>query len=303
MNKMLESAISEWRDWITNEKRLSNNTILSYVRDLRSFMNFMNSHYGIQMEFKDLKKINEDDLTGWFFQRIKNNLSQRSNARALSSIKSFFTFLTKKRLIKSSVILFINGPKFRNSLPRPLTKNQVNEIFRFVKYEKTKWILIRNLSVLILMWGYGLRIGEVLNLRKKDLSFSGIRIKGKGGKIRVIPMLEKFILFIKTLEKECPFTLESEQFFFRGKRGGTLQPTIIQKLIRDIRKTLCFSENVTPHSLRHTFASELLENFADLRTIQELLGHSSLSTTQRYTAVSTKRIQNMLEKNHPLSDS
>lgn len=303
MNKMLESAINEWRDWITNEKRLSNNTILSYVRDLRSFVSFMHSHYGIQMEFKDLEKINEDDLTGWFFQRIKNNLSQRSNARALSSIKSFFTFLTKKRLIKSSVILFINGPKFRNSLPRPLTKNQVNEIFRFVKYEKTKWILIRNLSVLILMWGYGLRIGEVLNLRKKDLSFSGIRIKGKGGKIRVIPMLEKFIIFIKTLEKECPFVLESDQFFFRGKRGGTLQPTVIQKLIRDIRQTLCLSENVTPHSLRHTFASELLENFTDLRTIQELLGHSSLSTTQRYTAVSTKRIQNMLEKNHPLSDN
>ena len=303
MNKMLESAINEWRDWITNEKRLSNNTILSYVRDLRSFVSFIHSHYGIQMEFKDLEKINEDDLTGWFFQRIKNNLSQRSNARALSSIKSFFTFLIKERLIKSSVILFINGPKFRNSLPRPLTKNQVNKIFRFVQYEKTKWILIRNLSVLILMWGYGLRIGEVLNLRKKDLSFSGIRIKGKGGKIRVIPMLEKFIIFIKTLEKECPFILESDQFFFRGKRGGTLQPTIIQKLIRDIRKTLCFSENVTPHSLRHTFASELLENFTDLRTIQELLGHSSLSTTQRYTAVSTKRIQNMLEKNHPLSDN
>ena len=303
MNKILESAINEWCDWITNEKRLSNNTILSYVRDLRSFVKFINSHYGNQMEFKDLKKINEEDLTGWFFQRIKNNLSQRSNARALSSIKSFFTFLTKKRLIKSSVILFINGPKFRNSLPRPLTKNQVNEIFRFVKYEKTKWILIRNLSVIILMWGYGLRIGEVLNLRKKDLSLSGIRIKGKGGKIRVIPMLEKFIIFIRTLEKECPFVLESDQFFFRGKRGGTLQPTIIQKLIRDIRKTLCFSENVTPHSLRHTFASELLENFADLRTIQELLGHSSLATTQRYTAVSTKRIQNMLEKNHPLSDN
>ena len=303
MNKTLESAINEWSDWITNERRLSNNTILSYVRDLRSFVKFINSHYGNQMEFKDLKKINEEDLTGWFFQRIKNNLSQRSNARALSSIKSFFTFLIKKRLIKSSVILFINGPKFRNSLPRPLTKNQVNEIFRFVKYEKTKWILIRNLSVIILMWGYGLRIGEVLNLRKKDLSLSGIRIKGKGGKIRVIPMLEKFIIFIRTLEKECPFVLESDQFFFRGKRGGTLQPTIIQKLIRDIRKTLCFSENVTPHSLRHTFASELLENFADLRTIQELLGHSSLSTTQRYTAVSTKRIQNMLEKNHPLSDN
>lgn len=303
MSKILESVINEWCDWITNEKRLSNNTILSYVRDLRSLISFMSSHYGNHIEFKDLKKVNEDDLTGWFFQRIKNSISQRSNARALSSIKSFFTFLTKKKLINSSIVLFINGPKFRNSLPRPLTKKQVNEIFRFIKYEKTKWILIRNLSVIILMWGYGLRISEVLNLRKKDLSFSGIRIKGKGGKIRVIPMLEKVIIFIKTLEKECPFILENDQFFFRGKRGGELQPTVIQKLIRDIRKTLCFSEKVTPHSLRHTFASELLENFTDLRTIQELLGHSSLSTTQRYTAVSTTRIQNMLEKNHPLSDN
>ena len=303
MNKIVESVICEWSNWIKNEKRLSNNTILSYIRDLKSFMSFLDSHYGNQIEFKDIERVSEDDITGWFFQRIKNSISQRSNARALSSIKSFFTFLTKKKLIKSSAILFINGPKFKNSLPRPLTKKQVAEIFKFVKYEKTKWILIRNLSVIILMWGYGLRISEVLNLRKKDLNFSGIRIKGKGNKIRVIPILEKVIFFIKTLEKECPFILENDQFFFRGKRGGALQPTVIQKLIRDIRKTLYFSEKVTPHSLRHTFASELLENFTDLRTIQELLGHSSLSTTQRYTAVSTTRIQNMLEKNHPLSDN
>jgi len=301
MTKPLELVINEWCDWVINEKRLSNNTALSYIRDLRSFFSFLNSHYGNQVEFKDLIKINEDDLTGWFFQRIKNSVSQRSNARALSSIKSFFIFLTKKKLIKSSVILFINGPKFSNSLPRPLTKKQVDQIFRFVKYEKRKWILIRNLSVIILMWGYGLRISEVLNLRKKDFNSNEIRIKGKGNKIRVIPMLEKVIIFIKTLEKECPFVLENDQFFFRGKRGRRLQPTIIQKLIRDIRKTLSLSENVTPHSLRHTFATELLENFTDLRTIQELLGHSSLSTTQKYTAVSAKRIKNMLEKNHPLS--
>ena len=303
MNKPLESVINEWCDWIISEKRLSNNTILSYVRDFRSFIDFLGLHYGNQIEFEDLRKVNEDDLTGWFFQRIKNHVSQRSNARALSSIKSFFLFLTKKKLIKSSVILFINGPKFSNSLPRPLTKKQVDAMFRFIKYEKTKWILIRNLSVIILMWGYGLRISEVLNLRKKDFSLNEIRIKGKGNKIRVIPIFEKVVIFIKTLEKECPFILENDQFFFRGKRGGALQPTVIQKLVRDIRKKLSFSGNVTPHSLRHTFATELLENFTDLRTIQELLGHSSLSTTQRYTAVSTKRIQNMLEKNHPLSDN
>ena len=164
MNKTLELVIGEWCDWVTNEKRLSKNTVLSYVRDLRSFVSFLNLHYGNQIEFKDIKKINEDDLTGWFFQRIKNSISQRSNARALSSIKSFFTFL-KKKLIKSSVILFINGPKFRNSLPRPLTKNQVNEIFRFVKYENKmdsdkKFISI-NFNV-----GLWFKNREVLNLEK-----------------------------------------------------------------------------------------------------------------------------------------
>ena len=153
------------------------------------------------------------------------------------------------------------------------------------------------------MWGYGLRISEVMNLKKKNFHDNNIRIKGKGNKIRIIPILEKVINFIKTLEKECPFVIEDSQPFFKGKRGKALQPTVIQKLIRDVRKAFSLSDNVTPHSLRHTFATELLENFTDLRTIQELLGHSSLSTTQRYTSVSSKRILQMLEKNHPLSEN
>ncbi len=139
-------------------------------------------------------------------------------------------------------------------------------------------------------------------MKKKDLETSSIRIKGKGGKIRIIPILEQISCFIKSLDRECPFIIKDNDILFKGVRGKNLQPTIIQKLIRDLRKNLILPENFTPHSLRHTFATELLENFVDLRTIQELLGHSSLSTTQRYVSVSTSRIQSMLEKNHPLSD-
>ncbi len=303
MINSLELEIHKWCDWIKNEKRLTENTVSSYIRDIRSFMNFLHLHYNNELIVKDMGTINEDDLTGWFFQRIKKGISQRSNARALSSIKSFLTFLVKKKQIESSPILFVNGPKFTNSLPRPLTKQQVFEIFKFVKSEKTKWILIRNLSIIILMWGYGLRISEVMNLKKKNFHDNNIRIRGKGNKIRIIPILEKVINFIKTLEKECPFVIEDSQPFFKGKRGKALQPTVIQKLIRDVRKAFSLSDNVTPHSLRHTFATELLENFTDLRTIQELLGHSSLSTTQRYTSVSSKKILQMLEKNHPLSEN
>ena len=196
--------------------------------------------------------------------------------------------------------MFINGPKFKSSLPRPLSNDQVENIFKFIKTEKVRWILIRNLSILILMWGYGLRISEVLNLKKNDLDTNQIRINGKGNKIRVIPILHKVSIFIKNLEKECPFQIKEGHYYFRGKRGQKLNPTIIQKLIKGLRTSLSLPDNVTPHSLRHSFATELLENFVDLRTIQELLGHASLSTTQRYSSVSTKKIKSMLEKNHPL---
>lgn len=302
MSEIIKIEINEWYGWIKNEKRLSQNTILSYEKDLKSLLHFLTNYYGREINLEELQKINEEDLTGWFFQRIKNGISQRSNARALSSVKSFFSFLFKKRKIKINNISNINGPKFRNSLPRPLTKVQVDEVFKYIKLEKTKWILIRNLSIVILMWGYGLRISEVLGLKKKDLETSSIRIKGKGGKIRIIPILEQISCFIKSLDRECPFIIKDNDILFKGVRGKNLQPTIIQKLIRDLRKNLILPENFTPHSLRHTFATELLENFVDLRTIQELLGHSSLSTTQRYVSVSTSRIQSMLEKNHPLSD-
>ena len=157
-------------------------------------------------------------------------------------------------------------------------------------------------SVLVLMWGYGLRISEVLNLKLKDFYMEDLRIIGKGGKIRLIPIVNEINIFIKKMIKECPYEVKSDDFIFLGKKGGKLKPEIIQRLIRKIRNRLILPENTTPHSLRHTFATELLQNFVDLRSIQELLGHSSLSTTQKYTSVNKDYLREILEKNHPSTD-
>ena len=302
MNKQTKLFFDNWKSWIENEKRLAFNTSQSYCIDLKSFLNFLSNHNNLNVDLKTIINVDEDDLSGWFYERLKKGFSHRSNARALSSLKSFFTFLITKKLINSSKILRIKGPKFLESLPRPLTESQTLKLLGDIKTEKEKWIMMRNLSVLVLMWGYGLRISEVLNLKLKDTYVEDIRITGKGGKIRVIPIATEIQIFIKKMIKECPYEFKSDDFIFLGKKGGKLKPEIIQRLVRKIRYRLVLPENTTPHSLRHTFATELLQNFADLRSIQELLGHSSLSTTQKYTSVNKDYLREILEKNHPSAD-
>ena len=302
MNKQIKLFFDNWKSWIENEKRLAFNTSQSYYIDLKSFLNFLSNHNNLNVDLKTIINVDEDDLSGWFYERLKKGFSHRSNARALSSLKSFFTFLITKKLIHSSKILRIRGPKFLESLPRPLTESQTLKLLGDIKTEKEKWIMMRNLSVLVLMWGYGLRISEVLNLKLKDTYMEDIRIIGKGGKIRVIPIATEIQIFIKKMIKECPYEFKSDDFIFLGKKGGKLKPEIIQRLVRKIRYRLVLPENTTPHSLRHTFATELLQNFVDLRSIQELLGHSSLSTTQKYTSVNKDYLREILEKNHPSSD-
>ena len=302
MNKQIKLFFDNWKSWIENEKRLAFNTSQSYYIDLKSFLNFLSNHNNLNVDLKTIINVDEDDLSGWFYERLKKGFSHRSNARALSSLKSFFTFLITKKLINSSKILRIKGPKFLESLPRPLTENQTLKLLDEIKTEKEKWIMMRNLSVLTLMWGYGLRISEVLNLKLKDTYVEDIRITGKGGKIRVIPIATEIQIFIKKMIKECPYEFKSDDFIFLGKKGGKLKPEIIQRLVRKIRYRLLLPENTTPHSLRHTFATELLQNFVDLRSIQELLGHSSLSTTQKYTSVNKDYLREILEKNHPSTD-
>ena len=295
----LPKLLIDWSSWITAEKRLSRNTFLSYQRDLVNFFNFLRSHISKEISLSEIIELSEDDITSWFSERLRNGVSHRSNARSLSSIKSFLRFLEKTKKIKLKKIIFREGPKFQSSLPRPISQNQVNLIIDEIKKEKVKWILARNMSIVLLMWGYGLRIGEVLNIKGKDFYGENIEVHGKGNKKRVIPIHQNLLKYINSMLSICPFKNNNENYIYMGKRGKQLQPSIIQKLVRTIRRKLLLPENTTPHSFRHSFATHLLEKMVDLRTIQEILGHSSLSTTQKYTAVSSNKLKNILEEYHP----
>ena len=299
MKSNLKEFIQKWIEWIEHERRLSNQTVKAYKKDLYFFIKHLEQHKNKKIGFFDLENLDQTDLTSWFYNRINNGISHRSNARSLSSIKSFLNFLIKKKIIKYSAFMRIKGPKFNNTLPRPLSKNQIINIFKNITLKKVKWIGMRDLSILLLMWGYGLRISEVINLKLSDLQSNDLHIFGKGKKTRLIPIANEIITFLNEMTRKCPFSFEENDFIFLGKRGNKLKAEIIQKEIRKIRNTFMLPDNTTPHSLRHTFATELLENMVDLRVIQEVLGHSSLSTTQKYTKVSSDRLKKVLLRNHP----
>lgn len=291
--------VKKWIEWIKFERRLSEQTVKAYKSDINCFVEHLKAYKNKSLNFSDLENLGQSDLTSWFYNRIKNGVSHRSNARSLSSIKSFLNFLVKKKLIKYSLILSLKGPKFDKTLPRPLSKNQITNIFKNIVVNKTKWVGMRDLSIILLMWGYGLRISEVINLKVSDLQSNNLQIFGKGMKTRLIPIAEEVRIFLKEMIKNCPFNFEENNFIFLGTRGKKLQAEIIQKEIRNLRSSFMLPDNTTPHSFRHTFATELLENMVDLRVIQEILGHASLSTTQNYTKVSTDRLKEVLSKNHP----
>lgn len=298
-NNLVQKFVKQWIDWIIHERRLSEKTVKSYKTDLSFFLQHLKEHKNKSINFSDLERLDQSDLTSWFYKRINNGISHRSNARSLSSIKSFLHFLIKKKIIKYSLFMRIKGPKFNSNLPRPLSHNQVRKIFKNIVENKQKWVGMRDLSIILLMWGYGLRISEVLNLKLSDLQSNDLSIFGKGKKTRLIPIAEEVSMFLKQMIKKCPFEFDENNFIFVGIRGKKLKAEIIQKEIRRLRNSFMLPDNTTPHSLRHTFATELLENMVDLRVIQEILGHSSLSTTQKYTKVSSDRLRDVISKNHP----
>lgn len=303
MNSLNRKLINDWQDWIKSEKRLSLNTLDSYVRDLTLFFTFFEEYKNKNVEFNDLENFHQDDLTAWFYSRVSRGISSRSNARSLSSLKSFCKFLIKEKVITSSTILRFKGPKFNQLLPRPLSKNQITKILERISEGRQRWVVLRNFLVIILMWGYGMRISEALNLKKKDLNSSDILLTGKGGKQRVIPLSSETLSLLYELIEVCPFNTEEKEIIFFGTRGKKLKAEIVQKLIRDLRLELLLPDKTTPHSFRHTFATNLLKEMVDLRSIQELLGHESLSTTQKYTKVGLENLKLIIEKNHPRSQS
>ena len=293
--------IEDWKKYAQNFRKLSNSTILSYSRDLFFFLAFIENYKNSKISMRRLEKITVRDFRSWLTHEIKLGTSTTTLRRYLSSVKEFYNWLNEKKGVNNKSILNVQMPKKENKLPRPIEENYIFEIISLTeKNNKTPWIAARNASIFTLLYGCGLRISEALNIKRNNFPFTGtLKIVGKGGKERIIPVVPFVEDSIKRYIDLCPFVGERNEFLFLGAKGKKLDARIIQKEISNCRKQLGLPETATPHALRHSFATHLLSAGGDLRTIQELLGHSSLSSTQIYTDVDPKRLIKVYKETHP----
>lgn len=303
MKSNFKSEFNNWIDYLSNVNGLSKNSVISYKNDISKFIEFLNKHFDREIDIETLEDIKISDFRSFLTYRRNANLSSTSIARNISSLKSFFNYLIKKEKIKNSEVFLLKSPKLKQSLPRPINVELAIEAIKCAEtIEQEKWIGLRNKSILLLLYGCGLRISEALNLNYEEImNDDHILIKGKGGKERIVPMMPYIKKGILDYLNECPKEINKEDPLFVGKRYARLSPRIIQYALEKIRHSISLPETATPHALRHSFATHLLESGGDLRTIQELLGHSSLSTTQKYTKVENAKLFDAYSKAHPLA--
>ncbi|UXS02496.1 tyrosine recombinase XerC [Agrobacterium tumefaciens] len=291
-----------WLAAIAGERRLSDNTVEAYERDTRQFLIFMTGYVGRPTRVADIADLRPADLRGFLASRRKEGAGARSLGRHLAGLRSFLRHLQKKGLVNAAGATAMRAPKQPKSLPKPLTDRQALKITTAqAQLSDEPWIAARNAAVLALLYGCGLRISEALDLTPDDLTTQArsLRITGKGNKTRIVPLLPIVLEAVESYKKLCPHHLPANEPLFLGARGGKLQPAIIQREMQKLRAAFGLPENATPHALRHSFATHLLGGGGDLRTIQELLGHASLSTTQVYTGVDTARLLEIYDSAHP----
>ena len=274
MEALLNQKINDWLETLKKIRGLSENTLISYKNDFDKFIFFLNQHLSSEVTVQELKKLSKSDFRSFLSDQRNKNINSTSIARVISSLKSFFKFLLDEGEIEDSVIFTIKTPKLKKSLPRPINSElAIQTINNAVEIEKIKWVGLRNKSILLLLYGCGLRISEALNLNYSDLSDQEhLVIKGKGNKERIVPIMNYIKKNIDLYVENCPKQFEPNDPLFVGKRFGRLSPRIIQYALEKIRQNLSLPETATPHALRHSFATHLLESGGDLRTIQELLG-------------------------------
>jgi integrase/recombinase XerC len=296
----VQSQIAGWMRELGSVKRLAPKTLEAYGRDLSQFMSFLAGHMGGPVTLQSLKEMRGADIRAFMAQRREESLGSRSLARVLSSLKSFFAFLERENVLATEALNAIRTPKIPRSLPKALTVVEAKETIKATdELEDRPWVAARDMAVISLCYGAGLRISEALALTKGDLESDVLRVTGKGGKVRMVPLIAPVRQAIENYLKLSPFKLWPEDPLFRGVRGGVLSPRLIQMRMQQLRSALGLPPSATPHALRHSFATHLLGKGGDLRAIQELLGHASLSTTQIYTAVDTERLMESYAKAHP----
>jgi len=295
--------MEKWVDFLKNEKQASSHTIKAYQRDLSDFIGFCQSYLGYELTKEDLEGFGAITFRSWLAELAKQGKKRTSIARHLSVVKSFFSFLERNGLAKNPIVHSIRTPKLPKALPKPLSAPDAMDLTALAA-EQGDWVSLRDHALFVLLYGCGLRISEALSLRG-DLTLSDptLIIQGKGKKQRLVPVLPKVREALRAYRNACPLHLEAAGSFFKGKRGGDLGARAVQKSMEALRRRLNLPETATPHSLRHSYATHLLSSGADLRTIQELLGHASLSTTQKYTEIETDQLLEVHRKAHPHGSS
>ncbi|WP_421762075.1 tyrosine recombinase XerC [Devosia sp.] len=295
-----QSHISAWQRDLGAVRRLAPKTLEAYLRDLGQFIAFLSRHTGGLVTEATLRDLRPADIRAFLAARRSDDLGSRSLARALSSLKSFFGFLEREGVLTTEALNTVRTPKVSRSLPKALTVLEAKATITAVsELEETPWIAARDMAVLSLCYGAGLRISEALAITRADLEAETLRVTGKGGKTRLVPLIAPVRQSIATYLEAAPFKLGADEPLFRGAKGGPLSPRIIQLRVAQLRGALGLPPSATPHALRHSFATHLLGRGGDLRAIQELLGHASLSTTQIYTAVDTDRLLESYRAAHP----
>lgn len=302
-NAPLLNVLGQWREWLKNERRYSVHTLDAYARDLAAFINFLAEDSDNAAEnfvnIAYLQKLEISDFRRFIRARAALHLEKTSLAREISAVKNFFRWLERNNILKNPSPGIISSPRLPKSLPKSIDYDDIMEILKTSGTDAAdNWTGIRNQAVFIILYGCGLRISEAISLNYGDFNSQStfLRIKGKGGKERIVPLLPSVINAVLAYLQAVPYKFKAEDALFVGKRGERLSPRIIQRELQKIRAILGLSDTVTPHALRHSFATHLLAEGTDLRSIQELLGHSSLSTTQRYTDVQTETLKREYRK-------
>ena len=295
-----EASVKAWQSWLADERRLSANTLEAYRQDVFSFLHFAAGHKGSEVSHRTLSAMEIGDFRAWLSHLAAQAHVAQSRARALSALRNFYKFLDRRGTLHNAAIATIKSPKLPQSLPRPLTETDAGRLLVEAGNTDEAWLGLRDRALLTLLYGSGLRISEALGLAQRDIAQDGmLRVTGKGNKQRLVPLLPITTAAIHAYVAACPYKIANDWPLFLGAKGERLNAGVAQRRMRELRRLLQLPDTATPHALRHSFATHLLANGGELRAIQELLGHASLSTTTRYTEIDAERLMDVHARAHP----
>ncbi|GHU14363.1 tyrosine recombinase XerC [Alphaproteobacteria bacterium] len=300
VSEELKENITGWINELRVQRRYSDHTLSAYENDLKNFLSFLNGHFADEVSLEILQKMKIADFRAWLSHRITNDMCARSNVRALSAIRSFFNFLAKKNLVDLKIVNAVKRPKLSALLPKPINETAIMDFINLDTFfeEDLPWVTARERALFTLLYCTGMRINEALSIKTKDVS-NEIKIVGKGKKDRIVLLLPLALERIEAYIASCPHDI-SNGYLFVGVKGKKLHASYVDNRLQKLRIMYNLPDHASAHAFRHSFATHLIQNGADLRSVQELLGHESLSSTQIYTDVDDYNILRIYEKSHPL---